>query len=187
MKDSNIETKRRRIVVDKDVEVIVRNNTFYRFVYENNRIMTSFDMEKYGDEEYVTVGELRTMVNSNRKIFEDFIILIVDILDDNYTLYDLLIYLGLEKKYDEYFSVASDYEEQQIGDLKTFITKSSADSFIGLFESMGDKLRSRVIDMSIKLFKLGKFNDYSKMQIIRKYTSDEIFLDAEDTEIDIHM
>jgi hypothetical protein len=179
--------RRRRVNIDRNVEAVVVNNTFGRFIYDNPRISTAFDMQAYGDEEYITVGELRTMVNSSRRLFEGFSLIITEILDDEYTLEDLLVYLGLDRKYDEYFSMSpnSRNKEVQVGDIKTFIEKSNPQRFREILEGMSEGLRNKVIETIVALFKTGQFGDYQKMQVVRKFTNDEVFLDAEDTEIDV--
>lgn len=181
--------RKRRVNIDKNVEVVLVNNTFSRFIYDNPRVSTTFDMLAYGDEEYITVGDLRTMVNSSRKIFEGFSLLITEILDDEYTLEDLLVFLGLDRKYEEYFSMTpnSTNDMVAVGDIQTFILKSKPQRFEQMLESMSDKLRNRIIETSIVLFKLGQFGDYQKMQVIRKIVNDDVFLDAEDTEIDVEV
>jgi hypothetical protein len=181
--------RRRRVNIDKNVEVVVTNNSFFRFIYDNPRISTTFDMERWGDEEYITVGDLRTMVNTSRKLFEGFTLLITEILDSEYTLEDLLVYLGLDKKYDEYFSMTpnNDGSTVEVGDIRTFIEKSNPQRFEQILESMNDKLRNKIIETTVALFKLKEFGDYNKMQVIRKFTNDDVFLDAEDTEIDVEI
>lgn len=181
--------RRRRVNIDKNVEVIVANNSFYRFVYENPRIHTSFDLPNWGDEEYITVGELRTMVNSSRKLFESFTVLIVEILDDEYTLEDLLVYLGLDDKYEQYFKLIPNQRDKQasVADIRTFIEKSNAERFEQVLEGMDGKLRATIIQTALLLFKTGDFSDYKKMQVIRKLTHDDIFLDAEESEVDVYI
>lgn len=181
--------RRRRVNVDRNVEVAVVNNTLGRFIYENPRMTTAFDMEQYGDEDYITVGELRTMINSNRKIFESFQLLITEVLDSEYTLEDVLVYLGLDRKYNEYFSMSPDWKRGQVnvGDFQMFIEKSNPRKFKQLLDSMDSKLRNKVIEISVALFKTGKFGDYQKMRIIKSYVGDDLFDDAEETEIDVNI
>lgn len=182
--------RKRRVNVDRNVEVVVVNNSLLgRFVYENPRIQTSFDMQQYGDEEYVTVGELRTMVNSSRKIFETFQLLITEVLDQKYTLDDVLVYLGLDRIYEEYYEMTPKWKRGQVnvGDFQMFIEKTSPQRFEQLLSSMDEKLRNKVIETSVVLFKNKKFNDYQKMKIIESFTNEELFLDAEDTETDVQI
>ena len=181
--------RRRRVNIDKNVEVIVANNSFYHFIYDNPRINTSFDLQNWGDEEYITVGELRTMVNASRKIFEGFTLLIIEILDDEYTLEDLLTYLGLDNKYEEYFKMIPNKRDKRasVADIRTFIEKSTTERFKQVLSGMDERLRGTVIETALTLFKTQNFGDYNKMQVIRELTHDDIFLDAEETEVDVHI
>lgn len=178
--------RRRRVIVDKNVEVVIVNNTFGRFFYQNPRTSQIIDMERWGDQDYITVGDLRTILNSNRKILENYMLLLVEVLDDEYSLEDVLNYLGLAKKYDEYFSILPKHKRGQVevGDIENFIIKSNPQRFKEHMERMDHRLRSRVIEVAVTLFKLRKFTDYSKMEVIEKFTNDELFEDAKLTEID---
>jgi hypothetical protein len=82
--------RRRRVTVDRDVEVVIVSNCLGSFFYENPRMSMVIDLQHIDDEEYITVGDLRTILNSNRKILEGFDILITEVLDDRYTLDDVL-------------------------------------------------------------------------------------------------
>lgn len=178
--------RRKRVNVDRNTEVIVVNNEPGRFIYNNQRMQTALDMENHGDEEYVTVGDLRVILNSSRKVLEGFKILITDVVNEEYELEDVLVYLGLDKVYESYFSLSPEWKHGQVdsSDIKEFILKSNSKKFKAILETVDAKLRNKIVETSIVLFKLGEFADYQKMQSIRKFTDDEIFLDAEDSEID---
>lgn len=178
--------RRRRVTVDRDVEVVIVSNTTNRFYYENPRMNMVIDLHHIGDEEYVTVGDLRTILNSNRKILESFEILITEVVDEQYTVEDVLIFLGLDRKYREYFSlVRKDMNSMaEVTDIKNFLIKAPLHVFEDQMAKMDDKLRGKVIEMSVKLFKLKQFSDYNKMQIVSEYVNEELFDDAKETEID---
>ncbi|MDY7043683.1 hypothetical protein RVS70_05640 [Virgibacillus sp. M23] len=181
--------RRKRVNVDRNTEVVIINNTFGRFIYKNPRMNMVLDMENHGDEEYITVGDLRTMLNSDRKILEGFDILITEVLDGQYELEDVLTYLGLNRKYDNYFSLSPKWKKGQVNrdDIIQFIEKSNPRKFEQLMNSMDSKLRGKVIDTAIKLFKLRKFTDYTKMEVIEKYVGEDTFDDAKDTLIDLEI
>lgn len=178
--------RRRRVSVPREVEVVIISNTPSRFFYENPRVSVAIDLQQIGDEEYLTVGDLRQILNSNRKLLEGFTILITDVMDSNYTLEDVLVFLGLDKKYDEYYSL----NRKKIGepitaqDIKEFLLNSPANSFEKTMEKIDDKLRSRVIEQSVVLFKLKEFGDYNKMRVIESYVNEDLFADAQETELD---
>lgn len=178
--------RRKRVNIDRNTEVIVVNNEMWRFVYDNPKMQTALDMEKHGDEDYITVSDLRVILNSNRKILEGFSLLITEVVGGEYELEDVLVYLGLDKKYDEYFALSPNWKRGQVeaSDIKEFILKSNAQKFKHVMETVDSKLVKKIVETAITLFKTGDFGDYQKMQIIRKHVGDDIFLDAEETEID---
>jgi len=179
--------RRRRVTVDRDVEVVVVSNCLGEFFYENPRMSMIIDLQHIDDEEYITVGDLRTILNSNRKILEGFDILITEVLDDRYTLDDVLTFLGLDKKYEEYYSLTGKRTGKmaEVKDIKDFLVKAPALTFEKVMETIEPKLRNKIIETSVTLFKLKEFGDYNKMQTIRKYVNnDDIFDDAEETEVE---
>ncbi|PEA25800.1 hypothetical protein CN984_12360 [Bacillus cereus] len=179
--------RKRRVNVDRNIEVVVVSNVIgSKFFYENPRMSQNIDLAKIGDEEYITVGDLRTMLNSNRKILEGFQLLITDVTTNEVTLEDVLIYLGLDKKYEEYYSLANKQngELAEVTDIKDFILKAPFNAFEKTMEKIDSKLRTRVIEMAVVLFKLKEFGDYNKMRIIESYVNDELFADANETEVD---
>jgi hypothetical protein len=177
---------RRRVTVDRDVEVVVVSNSLMQFFYENPRMNQVIDLAHINDEEYVTVGDLRVILNSNRKILEGFQILITEVLSDEYTLDDVLTFLGLDKRYDEYYSLTGKKKGSmaEVTDIKDFLNNSPVSSFEKTMSQIDEKLRSRVIETAVTLFKLKEFGDYNKMRIIQEYVNDDIFDDAQETEVD---
>lgn len=177
--------RRRRVAVDRNVEVVVVSNVIGRFYYENPRMSTVIDLHHIGDEEYVTVGDLRTIINSSRKILEGFDLLLTEVIDSDYTLEDVLIFLGLDRKYDEYFSLNKGRSgAPQVADVRDFLVNTPAKSFEKIMETIDSKLRSKIIEIAVTLFKLKEFGDYNKMRIIESYVSEDLFDDAEETEVD---
>ncbi|EPC8410973.1 hypothetical protein CN553_12430 [Bacillus cereus] len=173
---------RRRVNVDRDTMCIVKNNSFGQFFYDNSRMTERIDMEKHGDETEVSVSDLRAMVNSGRKNLEGFSIIITEVLDPEYTLEDVLGYLGLTKIYDELYALSNGDADPDA--IKNFIQRTSAKKFKEVMESMSPKLRAKVIETSVKLFKLDEFGDYTKMKVIEGYVNEDLFDDAEESEID---
>lgn len=177
--------RRRRVAVDRNVEVVVVSNVIGRFYYENPRMTQVIDLHHIGDEEYVTVGDLRTIINSSRKILEGFDLLLTEVIDSEHTLEDVLVFLGLDAKYDEYFSLSNGRTgSPQATDIKDFLVNTPARAFEKIMKTIDPKLRSKIIEISVTLFKLKEFGDYNKMRIIESYVSEDLFDDAEATEVD---
>ncbi|MFJ8247297.1 hypothetical protein [Peribacillus asahii] len=176
--------RRRRVAVDRNVEVVVVSNVIGNFYYANPRMTNIIDLHHIGDEEYVTVGDLRTILNSNRKILEGFQLLLTEVVDGAYELEDVLIFLGLDRKYEEFFALNKNGGRvAKVTDIKDFLMQTPTKTFEKMMETMDPKLRSRIIEASVTLFKLKEFGDYNKMRVIQSYVSDDLFDDAEETEV----
>lgn len=177
--------RRRRVAIDRNVEVVVVSNVIGRFYYENPRMTTVIDLHHIGDEEYVSVGDLRTIINSSRKVLEGFDLLLTEVIDSEHTLEDVLVFLGLDTKYDEYFSLNKNSNGlPQVADIKDFLNNTPAKAFEKIMSTIDPKLRSKIIEIAVTLFKLKEFGDYNKMRIIESYVSSDLFDDAEETEVD---
>lgn len=184
--ETNKPQRRKRVVVDKNTEIIVTNNTPHRLIVDNPRMQSSLDLESHGDSDYLTVADLRVIMNTNKRILEGFDLILTDVADGSYELEDVIVYLGLERAYNDYFSLSPNWKRGQVSesDIKDFILKSNPQRFKEVMNNVDDKLRKTIIQTAIVLFKLNEFGDYNKMQVIRDYTNDDIFADAEETEID---
>lgn len=177
--------KRKRVNIDSNTEVVIVNNNFGAYYYEHPRMNSIVDMEKYGDEMYITVADLRILVNSSRKVLEGFKLLITEVVDGDYELLDVINYLGLEKAYAEYFMMNPKDRQDVVSnnDISEFIKKAPVTKFESLLEEADTKLVTKIIETAVAMFKIGEFGDYRKMQIMREFTNDDLFNDAEDTEI----
>jgi len=177
--------RRRRVSIDRGVEIVVVSNVIGRLYYENPRMAQIIDLHHIGDEEYVTVGDLRTILNSSRKMLEGFDLLITEVVDGTHELEDVLVFLGLDRKYEEFFSLTGSKDGiAKTSDLKAFLVNTPVPKFEKIMKTIDPKLRSKIIESAVVLFKLKQFGDYNKMQIIESYVSDELFDDAKETEVD---
>lgn len=174
-----------RVKVDRDTEVVVINNTFGRFIHNNPRLSMVIDLDRFGDEEYLTVGDLRTIANTNKKILEGFDLVILEVPDGENTVEEVVNFLGLGKHYDAYFKATGKGDN---GSLQDFVLRSDEDQFERILKAMEKGLRNKVVDLSVKLFKMKKLKDYGKMQIIQEIVGDEdLFDDAKYSEIDLEI
>lgn len=179
--NKNKPQRRRRVNIDRNTEVIIVNNTFGAFFYSNPRMTEIVDMENYGDEQYITVGDLRIIANTSKSVLESFSLLIVDILDDQYELEDLLNFLGLLDKYEEFYNLGDD---RGINNINNFILKSPFKTFESTINSVNSKLRDKIIQNSVLLFRTKKLNDYQKISAIEEIVGEDVMLDAKEVEVD---
>ena len=176
--------RKKRVNIDKNIEVIIANNSNKRIIFDSARLSTQIDLHQKGDEEYVTVGDLRAMINANRKLFESFTLIVTDIVDDEYTLEDLFTFVGLEKAYKEYYSLRPNNKDKSVSveDIENFILKSNSERFATILKDVGGLLRKKIIEESIALFRESELTDFNKMQAIEEITgNEELFLDVRES------
>ena len=159
-------TKKRpkRIVVDRDTEVIFMNNTNGGLFYRCPKTHAVYDMQEYGDEDYITVEQLMIMNNTSRKMLKELWVLLIDTADEEVEIEDVIKYLGLDGLYND--EVAPE-------DIEDFIIKSKDDKFEKSLNKMGKTLQGKVIEQSILLFREGKLNSFSKMSMLKEFTDNE--------------
>lgn len=90
-------TPKKRIVIPKDEEFIVKSNCIGGLLYESRDKSLYFDWENYGDEKYLTFEELQKIKNSNRKFFEANWIVVEG--NENFSANDVYIALRVDQYY----------------------------------------------------------------------------------------
>lgn len=154
--------------IDKEVEIVIRNNTHGAF--EVPGIDSTISLEKQGDEEFVTFGELRKL----KKYIEELDIVIVEVNSNDYSLYDIITALRLNKVYDEYFKYVLNEPDTNAYPEIDYIDPESFDEFIidcdneTFKEALDTKLRKQIILTSVVLYKKHELTDYTKMTLIKQ-------------------
>lgn len=153
--------------IDKDLEVVIANNTTGGFFYKSPDNTLIIDLDEKGDEDYVTFGQLKTMMSRNRKILKDLTILLVDVTDDEFTLEDVIKALRLNDEYSELKSIAKDgeYDTETIHD---FVIESETDRLVKILESKNSKLKHRIFEAAVVAYRSGELSDFNKMQAIAR-------------------
>ena len=97
--------------IDKDLEITVVNNIRGSFVYSNRG--TIIELDSFGDEDFLTYGELKTMVSGRYKsLLQNFSLLITDVDSDEYTLEDVIKQLKLSKYYEKIKSLTDEDDSE---------------------------------------------------------------------------
>lgn len=91
-----VEVKPEKRVFNTDDKVEIMNNTTGKYKYTSKRSGFALEMEDYGDTEYITFGELRTMSSTQKRHISDAFIVILD--------EDVVKELGYEKLYKNVFN-----------------------------------------------------------------------------------
>lgn len=161
-------TRRKRKSIDKNVEVVVANNTYGTFVWESRNGETSIVLEEHGDDEFLTYGELRKL----KKYLENMELVITEVNEDDVSIMDVARGLRIDDVYEEYFDLIEETDANEvdseadidINEFEDFILESDDDEFKQVLES---KLRDVIISGSVELYKNQKLASHSKTRMIR--------------------
>lgn len=122
----------------------------------NGRIL--FDFDSYGEREFVVLADLYEVATRYKGFFEKHQITIIDVDSLEYTIEDIIEYLGLNELYDEIENYDTDYISQiltlKYGDFEKFITSANIE------------LVRAVASRAVSLFKVNKFDSRLKEKLI---------------------
>lgn len=162
-------TRRKRKSIDKNVEVVVANNTYGTFVWESKNGETSIVLEEHGDDEFLTYGELRKL----KKYLENMELVITEVNEDGVSIMDVARGLRIDDVYEQYFDLIEETDPDEVDDeadidideFEDFILDSDDDEFKHILDS---KLRDVIIRGSVQLYKEQKLASHSKTKMIRE-------------------
>lgn len=161
IKDNSFKTKKK---IDHDIEVTFSNFTSNGFFYIDPKTTNRYDLQEYGDKNYITIGELFSMKNKERDNLEKFYIILEEVMSDEVSLDDVLGYLNIKDRYDK----VRDYF-----DVEKVLNEKSIEELANMFNTLPNDFMVALVSISHLLYRQGKFNDYKKMEWIRKYTKSE--------------
>ena len=161
--------------VDPDTEIIVMNNVKGSFFYRSQGDGLVLDLDHFGDEEYVTFGDLKKMMKRKRVILEKLKLIIVDVDSEEYTVDDVVAALRLTDTYNELKSI-TDGEIGATG-IEEFILNSESEDLERLMASKKSKLKNTILETAVELYRKGRLSDYNKMRTFAKYTGGKYFAD----------
>lgn len=157
----------KRVVVDRDTEVIFMNNTNGNLFYRCPKTHATYDMYEYGDTDYITVEQLLIMNNTSRKMLKELWILLVDVATEGVELEDVLKYLGIDKLYSD--EIAPE-------DIDNFVLKAPDNKFIKTLEKMDKVLAKKAVERAVALYREGKLNSLTKLNAIKEFVgNDDLF------------
>ena len=140
-----------RKVIDRNTEVVITNNIYASFNYSDRGI--HFELSEFGDEDYLTFGELKTLSTSkSKRVLQNMHILVTEVLtEEDIELEDVLEQLKLDKHYKivrDLFGV----EEVTTDSFKDFLKESSAKEIKEVFKKHGF-LKSILSETAVELYK----------------------------------
>ena len=156
----------------KDAEAVVINNFGVKVKYEDNN---GFELEllSYGDSEIVEVEELRKMHVRKKSYFNNYWILITEVIcdDESVTLEDVYEYIGISKLYKEFANPDNEF-------FTDLLLDTSLDEFEKVLNNMNKELVLQLFLRATELYQRKELNDFFKIRAIEnKVGRPEVFQD----------
>ncbi len=156
----------------KDAEAVVINNFGVKVKYEDNN---GFELEllSYGDSEIVEVEELRKMHVRKKSYFNNYWILITEVIcdDESVTLEDVYEYIGISKLYKEFANPDNEF-------FTDLLLDTSLDEFEKILDNMNKELVFQLFLRATELYQEKELNDFFKIRAIEnKVGRPEVFQD----------
>ena len=156
----------------KDAEVVVVNNFGVKIKYEDNN---GFELEllSYGDSEIVEIEELRKMHVRKKSFFNNYWILITEVIcdDESVTLEDVYEYIGISKLYKEFANPDNEF-------FTDLLLDTSLDEFEKVLNNMNKELIFQLFLRATELYQEKELNDFFKIRAIEnKVGRPDVFQD----------
>ena len=156
----------------KDAEAVVINNFGVKIKYEDNN---GFELEllSYGDSEIVEVEELRKMHVRKKSFFNNYWILITEVIcdDESVTLEDVYEYIGISKLYKEFANPDNEF-------FTDLLLDTSLDEFEKVLNTMNKELVFQLFLRATELYQEKELNDFFKIRAIEnKVGRPDVFQD----------
>ena len=156
----------------KDAEAVVINNFGVKVKYEDNN---GFELEllSYGDSEIVEIEELRKMHVRKKSYFNNYWILITEVIcdDESVTLEDVYEYIGISKLYKEFANPDNEF-------FTDLLLDTSLDEFEKILDNMNKELVYQLFLRATELYQRKELNDFFKIRAIEnKVGRPEVFQD----------
>lgn len=151
--------------IDKETEILVANHVHGGFIYISQAKGSIIDLENFGNEEYVTFGELKTIMGSKRDILQDLKLLLLDVEDEDVTLDDVIASLRVKDTYAQLKEIAGK-KDIDVHTIENFILTGTEKKLKEILSDPDSKLRLPILETAVALQREGKLKDYNKMQII---------------------
>lgn len=161
----------------KSLEVEIMSLSTGEIIYECPKTRYKFNLSKVGARESLELDVLTTLVNRSRGFFENHLITIVDFEDDEFTVEDLITYLGLQDIYTDIENTDVDYIAE--------ILNLDNDEFEKIINKKENELLVRkVAERAVYLYGQGKFDSHNKQRALSKRIGINDLFDVIDAELE---
>ncbi|MCC0642358.1 hypothetical protein [Clostridioides sp. ES-S-0049-03] len=142
-----------------EIEVEIMNLDTGTVLYRDRDERLVFEMNKVGEKTFIILSDLYEISNKHRGYFENYLITIVDVDSDDYTIDDILEYLSLKDVYEGLGGYDLDY-------INYILLKLDNDRFMNIVEKANYGLIECLGSRVIELYKKGKFDSHYKERLI---------------------
>ncbi|ENY8630244.1 TPA: hypothetical protein KPE78_001076 [Clostridioides difficile] len=142
-----------------EIEVEIMNLDTGTVLYRDRDERLIFEMNKAGEKTFILLSDLYEISNKHRGYFENYLITIIDVDSDDYTVEDILEYLNLKDMYEYLYEYDLDY-------INHILLKLDNDKFVNLVEKANYGLIECLGSRVIELYKKGKFDSHYKERLI---------------------
>jgi hypothetical protein len=126
-------------------------------IYDCNKTGMSYTF-KYGDMEYLTFEELKSMKSEASGLLENYILIPIDVNSDDYTIEDILRVLRIDDLYTEEMLID--------GNIDYILNNSKINVFKSIIDNSSKQYLRMILDRALELAKTEKLNDLSKMSYL---------------------
>lgn len=134
----------------------------------NGRLL--FDFDSYGEREFLTLADVYEVATKYKNYFSKHQIVIVDIDTDDYSIEEIIEFLGLNELYDEIENFDTDYI--------SLILKLKNEQFEKMMENANEDLVKSVANRAVELFRNGKFDSRRKEFLLAEKLGVEFLFEA---------
>lgn len=113
---------------------------------------------KYGDMEYLTFEELKSMKSEASGLLENYILIPIDVNSDDYTIDDVLKILRIEDLYTEEMLID--------GNIDYVLNNTKLNVFKSIVQDSSKRYLRMILDRALELAKTEQLNDLSKMSYL---------------------
>lgn len=164
-----------RKVLNKDTEVLVMNNTQGHFYYSCPQTRMSINLEAFGETQVVTLELLEIMKRRARVFFENYLIMVIDVFEEDANIQDVIKYLDIQKYYKDIEKLDDDennsiYEEDFFDNIIINKTKSEFDRIVS---KMNKRLLVQFANRCVELYRTGEFDSRYKMDTLSDLLKNE--------------
>lgn len=162
----------------KASEVEIMNLSTGEIVHECPKTRYKINLNGIGAKDTVELDIITTLANRNRKMFENHAIVITDFEEEDYSVEEIIEFLGIKDIYDGIENYDGDY----IADI---LNKDNYDFEKFISTKASRELVERLAERAIYLYTRGKFDSHTKRRILSKALGQEDIFDVIDVELEI--